>query len=208
MTAMSKLDEFLKDVESATAKANAADAEMVGKLKTLSAEDFARLPRSLLNNLSGRQYQEIVHSIAPTVTLKREPALTRSSRPGTKRNLFSNWIPRPVIAASLAIVAGLLVLIAGVGAGPTFEWLSYGKPLVRAASIAGWPRCPSLTRWTDGCVYRVVKGLDWSDAAHDLALPESYLRKLNHHIPSQSIPAESDLIVWRERFPLQREPVQ
>ena len=34
----SKLDVFLKDVKSATAKADAADAEVVGKLKTLSAE--------------------------------------------------------------------------------------------------------------------------------------------------------------------------
>jgi len=208
MTVTSKLDEFLKDVESATAKANAADAEMVGKLKTLSAEDFARLPRSLLNNLSDRQYQEIVHSIAPTVTLKREPALTRSSRPGTKHKSLGKWIPRSAVAASLAIVAGLLVLIVGVGAGPMLEWWSYGKPLVRSASVAAWPRCPHLTSWTDGCVYRVVKGLNWSEAAYDLALPESYLRKLNHHIPSQYIPVQSDLIVWRERFALQAERVR
>lgn len=205
---MSKLDEFLKDVKSATAKADAADAEMVGKLKTLSAEDFARLPRSLLSHLSDRQYREIVHSIAPTVTLKREPALARSNRPGTKHKSLGKWIPRSGGAASLAIVAGLLVLTVGVGAGPMLEWWSYGKPLVRSASVAAWPRCPQLTSWTDGCVYRVVKGLNWSEAAYDLALPESYLRKLNQHIPSQVIPAQSDLIVWRERFALQAERVQ
>lgn len=204
----SKLDEFLNDVESATAKANAADAEMVGKLKTLSAEDFARLPRSLLSHLSDRQYREIVHSIAPTVTLKQEPALARSSRAGAKRNSLRNWIPRSVVAAGLAIMAGLLVLIVAVGAGPMLEWWSYDKPLVRGASIAAWPRCPRLTGWTDGCVYRVVKGLDWTEAAYNLALPESYLRKLNQHIPWQVIPAESDLIVWRERFPLQGERIQ
>jgi hypothetical protein len=204
----SKLDVFLKDVKSATAKADAADAEVVGKLKTLSAEDFARLPRSLLSHLSERQYREIVHSIAPTVTLKREPALVHSNRPSTKHKSLGNWIPRSAVAAGLAIVAGLLVLIVGVGAGPMLEWWSYGKPLVRSASVAAWPRCPHLTSWTDGCVYRVVKGLDWSEAAHDLALPESYLRKLNQHIRSQSIPAESDLIVWRQRFPLQGERIQ
>ena len=204
----SKLDVFLKDVKSATAKADAADAEVVGKLKTLSAEDFARLPRSLLSHLSERQYREIVHSIAPTVTLRREPALVHSNRPSTKHKSLGNWIPRSAVAAGLAIVAGLLVLIVGVGAGPMLEWWSYGKPLVRSASVAAWPRCPHLTSWTDGCVYRVVKGLDWSEAAHDLALPESYLRKLNQHIPSQSIPAESDLIVWRQRFPLQGERIQ
>ena len=204
----SKLDVFLKDVKSATAKADAADAEVVGKLKTLSAEDFARLPRSLLSHLSERQYREIVHSIAPTVTLKREPALVHSNRPSTKHKSLGNWIPRSAVAAGLAIVAGLLVLIVGVGAGPMLEWWSYGKPLVRSASVAAWPRCPHLTSWTDGCVYRVVKGLDWSEAAHDLALPESYLRKLNQHILSQSIPAESDLIVWRQRFPLQGERIQ
>mgnify|MGYP000653297531 FL=1 len=204
----SKLDVFLKDVKSATAKADAADAEVVGKLKTLSAEDFTRLPRSLLSHLSERQYREIVHSIAPTVTLKREPALVHSNRPSTKHKSLGNWIPRSAVAAGLAIVAGLLVLIVGVGAGPMLEWWSYGKPLVRSASVAAWPRCPHLTSWTDGCVYRVVKGLDWSEAAHDLALPESYLRKLNQHIRSQSIPAESDLIVWRQRFPLQGERIQ
>lgn len=203
-----KLDEFLKDVESATAKADAADAEVVGKLKTLSAEDFARLPRSLLSHLSDRQYREIVHSIAPTVTLKREPALTRSSRPGAKHKSLGKWIPRSAVAASLAIVAGLLVLIVGVGAGPMLEWWSYGKPLVRSPSTAAWPRCPHLTSWTDGCVYRVVKGLNWSEAAYDLALPESYLRNLNHHIPSQYIPVQSELIVWRERFALQAERVR
>ncbi|MBE0704307.1 MAG: hypothetical protein J0G33_05515 [Afipia felis] len=208
MTVTRKLNEFLKDVESATAKANAADAKVVEKLKTLSAEDFARLPRPLLNNLSNRQYREIVHSIAPTVTLKREPALVHSNRSGRKHHSFSTWFPRSATAASLAIVAGLLVLIVGVGAGPMLEWWSYGKPLNRAASTAEWPRCPSLTRWTDGCVYRVVKGLDWAEAAYDLALPESYLRKLNHHIPSQVIPAQSDLIVWRARFALQTERVR
>lgn len=205
---MSKLDEFLKDVESATAKANAADAEVVEKLKTLSAEDFARLPRSLLNNLSDRQYQEIVHSIAPTVALKREPALVHSNRRGTKHKSLGKWVPQSAVAASLAIVAGLLVLIVAISAGPTLEWWSYGKPLVRNASVAAWPRCPHLTSWTDGCVYRVVKGLDWAEAAYDLALPESYLRNLNQHIPWQAIPAESELIVWRERFALQAERVR
>jgi hypothetical protein len=69
----SKLDVFLKDVKSATAKADAADAEVVGKLKTLSAEDFARLPRSLLSHLSERQYRR-------SFTRSRLPSRLNESR--------------------------------------------------------------------------------------------------------------------------------
>lgn len=112
-------------------------------------------------------------------------------------------IPAPVAAVMISIFSGMVILAAAISATPMLEWQSYSKALSRPAVVAEWPRCPRLSRWTDGCVYQVTSGLSWRDAATYLDIPESYLRHLNRHIPGNSISAGSDLTVWRDRFPLQ-----
>jgi hypothetical protein len=197
----SKLSEFLSDVSSAKAKGDAADAEVVSKLKGLSPEDFARVPRDVLGDLSSAQYTDIVGSIAPDVKLNKPKAKPTVVRRQT-RSLrdYWTWIPLPVVAVAASVALGMTILFAAIITTPLLEWWSYSKPLTLPAHVAEWPRCARLSRWTDGCVYRVTKILPWKDAAGYLDLPESFLRRLNHHIADDPIPAGTDLTVWRERF--------
>ena len=198
-----KLSEFLKDVASAKAKGDAADAEVISKLKDLSPEDFARVPRDVLATLSAAQYADVVGSIAPEVKLKAD-RIEAAYEQRYKRKLcdYFAWIPVPVVAVVVSIVVAMAILGVTINTTPALEWWSYSKPLSLPVHVAEWPRCPQLTRWTDGCVYRVNKGLSWRDAAEYLDVPESYFRHLNRHITDDPIPAGADLIVWRERFPL------
>lgn len=193
---------FLKDVASAKAKGDAADAAVIRKLKTLSADEFARVPRDMLNSLSNEQYKDIVNTVAPHVELK-EPEPAPSLAKPKQRHLNWRLLPRWVVAVFAGLLLGIAILIAASSATPLQEWWSYSTPLSRGMNVATWPRCQRLTRWTDGCVYRVTRGLSWSDAAGLVDLPETYLRWLNSHIQADPIPAGSDLTIWRERFPLQ-----
>jgi hypothetical protein len=198
-----KLSEFLKDVASAKAKGDAADAEVISKLKDLSPEDFARVPRDVLGTLSVAQYADVVNSIAPEVKLKAaKTEVAHEKRYKRKLRDYLAWIPVPVVAVVVSIVVGMAILGVAISTTPALEWWSYSKPLSLPVYVAEWPRCRMLTRWTDGCVYRVAKGLSWRDAAGYLDVPESYFRHLNRHITDDPIPAGADLTVWRERFPL------
>jgi hypothetical protein len=199
-----KLSEFLKDVASAKAKGDAADAEVIAKLKDLSPEDFALIPRDVLATLSAAQYADVVGSIAPEVKLKAA-TIAAVNEQFYKRKLrdYFAWIPVPVVAVGVSIVTGMAILGAAISTTPVLEWWSYSRPRSLSVYVTEWPRCPQLTRWTDGCVYRVTKGLSWREAAGYLDVPESYFRHLNRHITHDPINAGADLTVWRERFPLQ-----
>jgi len=198
-----KLSEFLKDVASAKAKGDAADAEVISKLKDLSPEDFVRVPRDVLSTLSAAQYTDVVGSIAPEVKLKAAKIETANEQ-HYKRKLrdYFTWIPVPVVAVVASSFTGMAILGAAISASPVLEWWSYSTPLSLSVYVAEWPRCAQLSRWTDGCLYRVTKGLSWRDAARYLDVPESYFRHVNRHITEEQIPAGADLTVWRERFSL------
>lgn len=195
-----KLAQFLNDVASAKAKGDAADAGVVAKLRSLSPENFARVPREILGGLSNTQYADVVGSIAPDLKLK-VPKVSPRRRSPRVADVVS-WIPRVLVATGTALSAGAVILLVAINAGPLINWWSYSQPLARSVEVGGWPACPRLDRWTDGCVYHVTAGISWQDAARGLDLPESYLRRLNRHIPDPAIPATASLIVWRERFPL------
>jgi hypothetical protein len=196
-----QLDLFLKDVASAKAKGDAADAELIKKLKVLPAEKFVRVPREVLNALSNEQYADIVRAVAPFVKLKL-PVPAPSPQP--KRNADWSALPRPIVAIVAGLLLGIAILLTTIFAPQVPEWWSYLIPLSRETDATYWPRCERLTRWTDGCVYVVTHGLSWTDAARYLDLPESDLRRLNYHIQTDTIPAGAYLTVWRNRFELQR----
>lgn len=200
-----KLKTFLADVASARAKSETAEVDLIKRLKGMSPADFARVPRNVLNGLTNQQYEAVVQAIAPGIELKQEAP--PPARPATKPKacLGLRWMPRAAIAAGCAIVLGTLTTMAVLEATPALERWSYSRPLLRAADVTTWPKCPRLTRWTDGCVYRVTSGLSWTDAAGYLDLPETTLRDLNRHIRFPYIPADSSLVIWRYRFELQNE---
>jgi hypothetical protein len=199
-----KLKTFLRDVTSAKVKGDAADADVIATLKKMTAEEFARVPREVLDDLSTRQYADVVRTVAPEVQLAT-PAKTISAGGRHTRAWrdYWSWIPAPVVAMIVSIAIGVIALTAIVSVTPVLEWQSYSTPLSRPAFVGEWPRCRRLSRWTDGCVYGVTTGMSWQSAAQYLDIPESYLRRLNRHIPREAIPAGSNLTVWRDRFPLQ-----
>jgi hypothetical protein len=199
------LTQFLNDVASAKAKGDAADRSVVARLKGLSPQDFARVPRDILSGLSNAGYADIVGSIAPDVTLpaaKTPPAISPRRR-SLRLAGVASWMPRELVAMATALVSGMVILLIAVNAGLVSHWWSSSQPLFRSAEVQAWPACPRLNRWTDGCVYHVTKGFSWREAARDLDLPESYLRQLNRHVPDDPILTGASLIVWRDRFPLQ-----
>lgn len=197
-----KLSQFLDDVANAKAKGDAADRSIVAKLKGLPPADFARVPREILSGLSNTRYAEIVGSIAPDVTLQA-PESASAIAPGRRSlRLAISWMPRAFVAVVNALVIGTIILLIAINAGLIANWWSYSQSLSRSAEVQAWPACARLDRWTDGCVYQVTKRLSWREAARDLDLPESYLRRLNRHIADDPIAAGASLIVWRERFPL------
>jgi hypothetical protein len=202
-----KLSQFLDDVANAKAEGDAADRSVVARLKGLSPADFARVPREILSGLSNARYADIVGSIAPDVTLPAsEPLRTIAPRRQSLRIAATvSWIPRAVVAVMAALTTGMVILLIAVNIGLVADWWSSSQPLVRSVEVQTWPACPRLDRWTDGCIYDMTKGLSWRQAAHDLDLPESYLRRLNRHISDDPISTGASLIVWRERFPLQEK---
>ncbi len=200
-----KVESFLANVASTRAKSEAADADFVKTLKGLSPAEFARVPRAVLNELTNQHYADVVRAIAPDIELKQETTPPAVVRKKPKARLGFGWISRAVTAASCAIVFGLVAVMAVLEAPPAFERLSYSRAIQRSADVAGWPRCPRLTRWTDGCIYQVMKGLGWAEAARDLGLPEEALHDLNRQIHSDYIPSGANLIIWRYRFPLQED---
>lgn len=200
-----KLKSFLADVASARAKSEAAEAEVIKRLKGMSPAEFARVPRNVLNGLTNQQYEEIVGAIAPGIELKKEAAPPANAAAEPRARLHLGWMPRPLVAAACAIVLGVMAMIAVLAATPALERWSYSGPLLRTADVATWPKCARLTRWTDGCLYQVTRGVSWSDAAGSLDIRETTLRELNRHIRFSDIPSGSSLIVWRYRFELQHE---
>jgi hypothetical protein len=199
-----KLKTFLRDVTSAKVKADAADAVVIATLKKMTAEEFARVPRDVLDDLSTKQYADIVRAVAPEVQLANpEKTISAGGRHTRAWREYWTWIPTPLVALIVGLATGVMVLTAMVSATPLLEWQSYSTRLSRPAYVGEWPRCRRLSRWTDGCVYGVTTGMSWQNATEYLDIPESYLRTLNRHIPGDAIPAGSDLTVWRDRFPLQ-----
>jgi hypothetical protein len=199
-----RLEQFLVDVAEAKAECAAADARLIARLKRLSPEEFVRVPRNVIDGLTSAQYADIVKTIAPAMKLKTEKEPPKTP----KKRVQQTWwpkIPASIVGIVVGLSVGLLILGGLSGVPRVLEWWSYDQPLVRSSDVSKWPRCARLTRWTDGCVYRVTSGLSWAEVAGDLDLPESYLRNLNNDVVNKTVPAKSDIIVWRERFPLQEK---
>src|ERR1700722_16330081 len=118
-----KLTQFLNDVASAKAKGDAADAGIVAKLKGLSPEDFARVPRDILGGLSNIQYADVVGSIAPDLKLKvpKMPPVISPRRRSLRVADVASWIPRVLVAMAAALSVGAAILLVAINAGPLFD---------------------------------------------------------------------------------------
>lgn len=198
-----RLKAFLKDVSSLREQRGAEQSARLDRLKTMTAEQFVRVPREDLQDLTDQQYTEIVRHVASDHRLPElQEVIAKSDKSwfGLRRIA----IPTAVRAIVFGLTTGLLVLILSLAIGPAMEWWQYRTPPLRSQATVTWPRCHRLDGWVDGCTYVPVRDMAWERAANLLGIPESELRNVNRHIAQAYIPAQATLIVWRYRTQLYR----
>lgn len=193
-----RLKAFLKDVSTLRAQHNAERLARMDRLKAMSPEQLVRLPRQELQELTDRQYAEIVRHVAPEHQLP-EPQEVSADAAKSWAVLRGIAIPTAARAAVLGMLVGFPVLLASFGIGPTIDWWHDRAPPVRGAQAATWPPCPRLSGRVDGCTYVPMRDMAWARAASLLEISEAKLRQTNQHVNPAYIPAQTTLVVWRHR---------
>lgn len=193
-----RLKAFLKDVSTLRAQQSVEQLARIDRLKTMTPEQLVRLPRQELQELTDRQYAEVVSHVAPEHQLP-EPQAVSGAPDKSWAGLRAIAVPTVARAAVLGVLTGLAVLLASFAVGPTIDWWRYRKPPMRSAQASTWPGCPRLSRWIDGCTYVPVRDMAWERAADLLEMSEAELRQANQHINGTYIPAHTTLVVWRHR---------
>ncbi|MBC9880074.1 hypothetical protein G8O24_22340 [Bradyrhizobium sp. INPA01-394B] len=193
-----RLEAFLKDVSTLRAQQSAEQSARMDRLKAMTPEQLVRLPRQELQELTDRQYAEIVRHVAPEHRLPEPQEVSVGAFTFWAR---LRWIALPTAAraAMLGVLTGLLVLFVSLAVGPANDWWHYRTPPVRSAEASTWPPCPRLSGWVDGCTYVPMRDIAWDRAASLLEMPEAELRQANQHIGPAYIPAQTTLVVWRHR---------
>ncbi len=193
-----RLKAFLKDVSTLRAQQSAERLARIDRLKAMTPEQLVRLPREQLQELTHRQYAEVVRHVAPEHRLPEPQEVSVGAATFWAR---LRWIAIPTAAraAALGMLTGLLVLLVSLAVRPALDWWHYRTPPVRSAQASTWPPCPRLSRWMDGCTYVPMGDLAWDRAAGLLEMPEAELRQANQHIHPAYIPAQTMLVVWRHR---------
>lgn len=198
----SRLKEFLGNVKAARDERAADHKALLARLKRLTADEFVRLPRTELQDLTMAQYEEVAHHIAPDHKLPQPPAEPSNPPQWQLRNLWKA-APTWMQAAVAALLAGLPMLMAALLFVPALHWWQYQTPPLRSTDASTWPHCARLNEWVDGCTYVPHSALTWDRAAGLLAISEAELRRINRHIRENYIPAGATFIVWRKRRILQ-----
>lgn len=193
-----RLKAFLKDVSTLRAQQSAERLARIDRLKAMTPEQLVRLPREELQELTYRQYAEVVRHVAPEHRLPEPQEVSVGAATFWAR---LRWIAIPTAAraAALGMLTGLLVLLVSLAVRPALDWWHYRTPPVRSAQASTWPPCPRLSRWMDGCTYVPMGDLAWDRAAGLLEMPEAELRQANQHVHPAYIPAQTMLVVWRHR---------
>lgn len=193
-----RLKAFLKGVRTLRVQDSAEQSARMARLKAMTPEQFVRLPREELQELTTRQYAEVVRHVAPEHPLP-EPREVSDSPGKSWAGLRWAAIPTGARAAVLGALTGLLVLVASLAVGTTIDWWRYHTLPVRSTQASTWPSCRRLSGWVDGCTYMPVRDMAWDRAAMLLKVPETELRQTNQHINQVYIPAQATLVVWRNR---------
>jgi hypothetical protein len=197
----SKLTTFKTDAAAAIADANEADTQVVERLKRMSPEEFARAPRELIEDLSTEQYRDVLAQVTRMMDSEDEPPRKASAWKHLIRH-----VPAALLVLAKAGLLGVAVFLLVLAGPPTADWWWSRTPPVRTFDTGTWPSCGRLTAWDDGCVYTVTNNLTWNAAASLLELPSTYLRQVNRHITTETLPAGAVLVVWRERGTLRNLP--
>lgn len=193
----------MKDVKTLREQSGADQVARLNQLKAMTPEEFVRIPREELQELTDRQYAEVARHIATVHQLPNPPDMPeRSDRSWTGLH----WTGMPTIARAvlLGFLTGLLILGVSLAIGPATDWWQYRTPPVRSQEASTWPKCHRLSGWVDGCTYSLTKDMTWERAASLLQMSETELREANRHINRTYIPRLTMLVVWRHRGQLYR----
>lgn len=199
-----RLKAFLKDVGVLRAQQSAEHLARMDRLKAMTPEQLVRLPREELQELTDREYAEIVRHVVPEHRLLEPQEVPEGPRKSWA-GLRGIRIPTAARAAVLGMLMGLIVLAASLAVGPTIDCWQYRTAPLRSEQASTWPPCQRLNGWVDGCIYLPARDMAWDRTASLLQMPEAELRQLNHHINGAYIPAQTMLVVWRRRGHLYRE---
>lgn len=195
---------FRQNVARVKADADRASKELVERLKRMTPAEFLRQPSRTFASLTMTQYREVVGAIEPHTVLPAPPAAEEI--PAAARTWRDWWRERSVLTKSVAttIAITLTIVMAAIGSPLALKWISTRTEIVRPVSTATWPICARLSTYTDGCVYRPAQDLDWAWVAQQLGMSPQELYTANQHLPTQYIPANSTLVVWRHRGRLEQ----
>jgi hypothetical protein len=192
---------FRENVARIETDATNASDDLIRRLKKLTPEEFLRQPPRVFNQLKLDQYRDVVATIAPRVRL---PASDTNEVSGNKTRGFALktwWRERSALARSMivTIIVSIIFSATGMIVPLAVKWTLSRTEIVRPTMTANWPVCKRLSEYTDGCVYYPTQDLNWDWVAQKLNIPLEILRRTNRHLPWQWIPANTQLVVWRER---------
>ncbi|RDE07802.1 hypothetical protein [Pelagibacterium lacus] len=185
---------FNKSVKHIASDRREEMGKFIAHLKTLTPDEFLRLPRRDLERLTMTQYAEVAAAICPGLDL-RPPTDEPEPEPSRKPTRRSPSLRRSSMAS---VAASVIVAVALALTGPIVGKYSAETELVRPTYIGSWPRCARLNESIDGCVYVPRQHLPWNYVAHLLGIDIAELRDLNYHLPASHVPAGEKIIVWRD----------
>lgn len=191
---------FRQNVARIKADATKASDDLVQRLKKLTPAEFLRQPPQIFNQIKLNQYRDIVATIAPEVRLP-VPDTEVSATKARRFALKTWWRERSALTQSIivTVIVSMIFSTAGVIAPLAAKWTLSRTEVVRPSTTTNWPVCKRLSEYTDGCLYYPTQDLNWDWAAWKLNMPLETLRRTNRHLPGQWIPANAQLVVWRER---------
>lgn len=178
---MSDREAFKTAVNAVKQRDTKETGAFIARLKSLSAEEFLRLPPKVIDRLSLAQYVDIARTIVPEI----EPEKVDPPTPEPEARSFE-WTPQRIYGLAISISMTICVALALIA--PDAKRLLWPEPLPRSGYAEDWPTCSRLTPQADGCVYYSHQELPWDYVAAALQMEIENLRTSNTHLTDSFIP--------------------
>ena len=186
--------------------------ELLDALKHIPVSELHNTDPTLFTRLTPEQRAELftwtLQRSSRTNTVAVRPPSTPYRKPIGALPLLRFWNRTPLTLRSQLVGLFLASMLTAFGT----YFLAYADHLPPISVLAEppssdmslWPRCRRLTPGRDGCTYIVTGGLSWEQAAQQLGQDLQDLKAVNRHLSAhQPLRRGNELIVWRNRIPLE-----